>query len=302
MLPEGFIFIQRDWLSSNSLLLTNGNQTALFDTGYATHAGMTLTVLESYLAGKNLDLILNTHLHSDHCGANALLQFTYPSVNIHIPATQFEIVKNWNSNGLNFECTGQICPAFQPITALNTNSTLYLNKLPWQIYGSPGHDHDSLIFYQPDFRILISGDALWENGLAVVFPELYNTNGFEEVSQTLDLIESLDPLLVIPGHGRMFSDIQSSLAQARRKLLHFSNDPKYHSKYSAKVLIKFKLMEIKNVTVIDFLSWCMESSLLIKIHEFYFKNQPISEWIDSLIQELEVKNFLRVEDGVISNL
>ncbi len=30
--------------------------------------------------------------------------------------------------------------------------------------AAPGHDMGALVFYNPEHRILISGDALWQNG------------------------------------------------------------------------------------------------------------------------------------------
>ena len=38
MLPNGFIFLQRDWLSSNGLLLKNEASSYLFVYGYAAYA------------------------------------------------------------------------------------------------------------------------------------------------------------------------------------------------------------------------------------------------------------------------
>jgi len=38
-----------------------------------------------------------------------------------------------------------------------------------KIIGSPGHDPMSVVLYQPDLKLLISADALWENGFGVVF-------------------------------------------------------------------------------------------------------------------------------------
>ncbi len=71
------------------------------------------------------------------------------------------------------------------------------------------------MLYQPDHRILISADALWEEGFGVIFPELWGEAGFEEVAQTLDLIESLKVDLVIPGHGTIFTEVAKSLAIVR---------------------------------------------------------------------------------------
>ena len=68
---------ERGWLSSNNVLFIGKEETALIDTGYATHAPQTLALTRHALQGRPLDRIVNTHLHSDHCGGNALLQRTY---------------------------------------------------------------------------------------------------------------------------------------------------------------------------------------------------------------------------------
>ena len=62
---------------------------------------------------------------------------------------------------------------------------------------APGHDTHSVILFEPVGRLLVSADALWERGFGVVFPELDGEAGFDEVAQTLDVMEALQPLLVI---------------------------------------------------------------------------------------------------------
>ena len=46
----------------------------MVDTGYCIHAEQTLALVEAALQGAPLQRIVNTHLHSDHCGGNALLR------------------------------------------------------------------------------------------------------------------------------------------------------------------------------------------------------------------------------------
>lgn len=302
MLPDGFIFIQRDWLSSNSLLLLNGDESVLIDTGYATHAEMTLRVLEEHLQQRSLDKILNTHLHSDHCGGNSLLQNRYPLVEIHVPETQFDSVFQWDQSKLSFAKTGQACFPFKASHSIASNKSINLNKLHWNAIHSPGHDNDSLMFFQPDYRILVSADALWEKGVSVVFPELDEINGFDPMFETYDLIERLNPAIVLPGHGRLFTDVNTALALSRQKLFEFKADPRYHAMYSAKVLIKFKLMELRHVQFSDFVIWCMNSLLMLKIHGLFFSSLQVKEWINSILSEFQQKKSIQIKDGWIFNL
>ena len=115
----------------------------------------------------------------------------------------------------------------------------------WQVHGAPGHDPHSVVLFEPRSGVLISADALWENGFGIVFQELEGQEAFDEVGTTLDLIDLAPPRVVIPGHGKVFTDLESALAAARRRLDGFVQDPAKHAAHAAKVLLKFKLLELQ---------------------------------------------------------
>jgi glyoxylase-like metal-dependent hydrolase (beta-lactamase superfamily II) len=77
------LVFERGWLSSNNILFIGKGSAALVDTGYCTHAQQTMELVSAALKGRSLDHIVNTHLHSDHCGGNAALQAAYPAVQTH---------------------------------------------------------------------------------------------------------------------------------------------------------------------------------------------------------------------------
>ena len=77
----------------------------------------------------------------------------------------------------------------------------------------------------------------------MVFPELEGEQAFDEVGQTLDLIGTLAPAVIVPGHGAVFTDLAGALAIARERLRAYRADPPRHSRHAAKVLLKFKLLE-----------------------------------------------------------
>jgi len=248
-LPATMQVFERGWLSSNNILFT-GPDTALVDSGYVTHAPQTLALVRHALGGRPLDRLLNTHLHSDHCGGNAALQAEY-GCRTAIPAAEAARVAAWDEDLLSYRATGQQCPRFGADGVLAPGDALELGGMRWQVLGAPGHDPHALLLFCPDEGILISGDALWENGFGVIFPELAGEPGFDEARATLDLIGTLDARLVVPGHGRMFSDVPGALARAYSRLDYLSADPRRNAENAVKVLVKFLLLERQRIALAE---------------------------------------------------
>lgn len=248
--PDTMRVFERGWLSSNNILFVDKDQTALVDTGYQTHAPQTLALVAHALQGRPLDRIINTHLHSDHCGGNALLQQAY-ACRTTIPEKEADKVRFWNEDELSFSATGQKCPRFSFDDTLSAGDTLLLGGLSWQALGAPGHDPHSLILYCADERILISADALWENGFGVIFPELDGGSGFAETRSTLELIAGLDIRLVVPGHGAPFTDVKRALDTALSRIDYLSSDPVFNAQNAVKVLLKFLLLERQTIPLPD---------------------------------------------------
>lgn len=300
-LPQGLTFFERGWLSSNNILLHDASQAILIDTGYHTHAAQTLALVQSALSVQPLNRILNTHLHSDHCGGNAFLYQAYPSLEIHIPQGHAHFVDAWDANGLTYEPTGQTCPQFKKSAVLLDGDTFEIAGLIWQVLAAAGHDPHSIILFNESHGILISADALWENGFGVVFPEIEGISAFDEVEQTLDIIENLAPQVVLPGHGSAFNDARSAITRARTRLAQFRSAPEKHANYASKVLLKFKLLELQHVDLNNFLDWADRVTYLHLLHKKYAGNTDYRDWILILCQELEKSGVCQLTQGSIVN-
>ena len=105
--------LERGWLSANGILLQGRDATALVDTGYWSHSSQTVALVRDSLGSRDLDLVLNTHLHSDHCGGNAALQQAFPGVRTLIPPGLASSVRDWDPVALSYTPTGQLCPPFR---------------------------------------------------------------------------------------------------------------------------------------------------------------------------------------------
>ncbi|MFY8178981.1 MAG: MBL fold metallo-hydrolase, partial [Limnohabitans sp.] len=111
-LPSDIHFFERGWLSSNNILLIDDQQSVLIDTGYWSHAEQTQALLQQVIGDKPLTRIVNTHLHSDHCGGNAHLQANHPQVQTWVPPGHANHVFDWDPAALTYTPTGQHCPQF----------------------------------------------------------------------------------------------------------------------------------------------------------------------------------------------
>jgi glyoxylase-like metal-dependent hydrolase (beta-lactamase superfamily II) len=277
--PSTMQVLERGWLSSNNIVFTGSRRTALVDSGYLIHAPQTLALVAHALQGRSLDLLVNTHLHSDHCGGNAALQQTYACRTL-IPAAEAEKVRAWDEDALTYASTGQQCACFIFDDTIAPGDVLELGDMDWQVLGAPGHDPHSLILYCPQERILISADALWENGFGVIFPELDGESGFAETRATLELIKTLDVRLVIPGHGAPFTDVAKALATAFSRIDYLAADPVRNAQNAVKVLLKFLLLERQRLPLADILQLMKNIRLFATANRRYLhqSEQQLVQW------------------------
>ncbi len=299
-LPATLRFIERDWLSANGVLFDDGERTALVDTGYVKHATLTLALVRHALGERPLDRVINTHLHSDHCGGNAILQRHYPGLRTLIPAASAAAVRAWNADGLTYAATGQRCERFDFQGTIDDGDILELGGLSWQAIAAPGHDPQALVLHCASERILISADALWAEGFGVIFPELDGESGFAEQRAILERIAGLDVDIVLPGHGPMFTDVRRALDTARRRLDHLSADPARNARHAIKVLLKYLLLDLERVPLAD-VRTLMGSIPLTARTNARFLGLPLDELCDWTVRELVRAGAARIDDGMLLN-
>ena len=301
ILPDNMYVFERGWLSSNNILLLNDGESVLVDSGYCTHASQTIQLVKSVLQERSLDLLLNTHLHSDHCGGNAALQAQFLGLRTHIPPGGSGDIAQWNTEALTYDATGQTCPRFRFDGVLTPGSSMILAGSEWEVHAAPGHDPHAILLFNPETRVLISADALWEDGFGVVFPELEGMAAFEEVDATLTLVESLRPGTVIPGHGSIFTDVSRALDRARRRLDYFVAQPERHDLYAAKVLVKFKLLELQQCALQELEDWAKQTPYIASLQRRLFPDQSTAAITEKLVAALVKAGAAQRDGNMIAN-
>lgn len=243
-LPATLQVLERGWLSSNSIVgFEPDGSASVVDSGYAGHAAQTVELLRGVLAGRPLKRLLNTHSHSDHIGGNAALQRAFGCA-ILVPAGMEGHVAGWDEEALFLAPSDQRGERFAHDGVIADGERFVLGGLEWQAHAAPGHDMTALVFHCPSERLLISGDALWEDGFGAVFAEILGTGpGLASTRETLAMIAGLAVDTVIPGHGPVFGDVPAALGRAERRLQAFADDPKRMARSAIKACFTFNLLD-----------------------------------------------------------
>jgi glyoxylase-like metal-dependent hydrolase (beta-lactamase superfamily II) len=297
---RGLTVLERGWLSSNNIVLHDDERgAAIVDSGHCVHAEQTLALVRHALGGQAPSCVVNTHLHSDHCGGNAALQRAF-GMPVFMPPGHWQQVLDWDDEALSYRPSNQRCERFTPQGTIAPGETLQFGRRRWLVLAAPGHDPHSVVLFDDSHGVLISADALWENGFGVVFPELEGEPGFDDVAATLDLIERLGARLAIPGHGSPFTDVAGALARARRRLETMRGDPARHARHAAKVLLKYHLMEERRQSVARLHLWAGDTRYLRRLWMTLDRPEgSLHRWCDALVGELVASGALRLHEGVV---
>jgi len=297
-LPESLLVLERGWLSANNILCFDGDAATLVDSGYVTHAAQTVDLVGHALRGRRLKTLINTHSHSDHIGGNAALQAAF-GCEVMVPAGLHATIADWDEDALLLSPLGQQAARFQHDHLIGAGSEIEMGGLIWQALAVPGHDMEALAYYNPERRILISGDALWENGFGIVFPELLGeADGLTSTRATLEMLSRLPIDVVIPGHGAPFAAVDAVFERAFRRVDSFSADIDKLAWHAIKVIVSFAMLEKRRLPAADFPAFLLALPFAVDVNRRYvgLSEDQLAARIE---RELLLVNALRREDGFL---
>jgi glyoxylase-like metal-dependent hydrolase (beta-lactamase superfamily II) len=140
------------------------------------------------------------------------------------------------------------------------------------------------MFWCEEERILISGDALWEQGFGIVLPD--PPEALNEARATLERIAALRARIVIPGHGPPFTAVQKALDRCFSRLDALQADPLRSVRTVLKVMLSFSLLERGRLPLAGAAAWLQGVPMYREYNERYLRLPPeqLAQW---LIGELE---------------
>ena len=217
----------------NVFLFVDGSEVDLLDCGM--NSGDSLQLIHSTLAdlgAKRLRTLVVTHIHPDHYGAAGILagpgkaelylhRLEVPLVHpryVELEQLVIEVRNYLRVNGVPEEeaevlsnsqrALSQVVAPAEPTVQLDGAESLMLGRTPVRVEWTPGHSPGHICLYSASTGLLFAGDH--------VLPDLSPNIGLHPQSTPDPLHEYLDglrrvaaykPRLVLPAHGRPFSDV-----------------------------------------------------------------------------------------------
>jgi glyoxylase-like metal-dependent hydrolase (beta-lactamase superfamily II) len=228
----------------NAWAIRAGDGFVLVDTGM--HQPDSCPHLERALAMcdlslEDLRLVVCTHAHSDHYGqAATIVERTGSELWMHpnhqhmtrmaedpeaVFARRIEVARQSGvpeeplmryASQLSSRESG-ISGVIEPDRDLVNGVSIWSDLGEWIAYETPGHAPSHVCLFQPERRLLISGDHLLGR-ISLYFDYGYTPDPVGEFLSSLDVVQRLGARLCLAGHGRTFADVHAHI-QGNRKLV-----------------------------------------------------------------------------------
>lgn len=236
-LPPWLVWQQRPYPDANLLFLP-GEQPALIDSGYVGHASQTAAWVRRQTS--RLDLVVNTHWHADHVGANGLLQAG--GAGIAASAPDASAIARRDPGCCLMEYLDFPVAAYTVDEPLVDDQVIRLGDADWQVVRTPGHTPGHLALWQPDERVAVVGDALSDVDVGWVNIALDGPRATGTALASLQRLMDLRPRLLLPSHGPALAEPGRAFRDALRRAQRLVDDPDGAVWYGARRNLAYTLM------------------------------------------------------------
>ena len=292
----------------NSYVIMGQDRNLVIDTGM--NRPECYNSLTAGLEELNVDLertdFFITHVHADHMGLvselatdNSVVYFNYPDMELMRAdiwermgafATQSGFPLEELRQALEKHPGNRYSPSrLVEFTHLQEGDILQAEGYSFKCLETPGHTPGSICLYEPDEKILLTGDhilgditpniSLWVEG--------YNPLGW--YFDSLDKVSQLDVSLVLPGHRSLFNNLQGRIRELKE----------HHRQRLEEIKELLSEEEIDAYQLASRMDWDIEASSWAEfpIIQRWFATGEAMAHLKYLEEQGELESFIVSEDG-----
>jgi len=295
---------------SNAYLI-NKDKTILIDTGHPFQDSILLlekALMDLGLGFRDIDYIIYTHPHIDHVGGGLILRKNYKRIKhiAHINAkyclkyfneTYHELL-DLSKKFIDFKGLGAPDDVIQAAKhyigthyllghdlSITTDQTikdgdiLKLGQTELHIYYTPSHSFCDISLYEPEQKILFSGDFILENGTTLL--SILGGSTIEEGMLSLKKVQDLDIDLILSGHGNKIMHPYKSIESSKR----------YYQRIRSKIL---RILHQDKRTVSEIVFYALNGNISANNYLIWYRLLLIvNTHLDQLLKENKIITLAR---------
>jgi glyoxylase-like metal-dependent hydrolase (beta-lactamase superfamily II) len=164
----------------------------LIDTGTGYGSWEILKDIEEKISLKDIESIVLTHMHFDHTGgAETFARAT--DAKVYISEKDGELLRKKDRDAAAYTSALSEMPDVE-LTYLKEGDMIG----PLRVIETPGHTAGSICLYEPEEKLLFTGDTVFANGIGRFDMP---TGNQEELKRSLMKLSELEVRILYPGHG-----------------------------------------------------------------------------------------------------
>jgi hydroxyacylglutathione hydrolase len=206
---DGVFQLRSRTRTANAYLFKGSRETVLVDVGLAgSFDALAHHMAAVGVAADTIDHIVLTHEHFDHIAAVPRFN-NRPRISAHaLAATK---IANGDTFAMMWDAFDE---PFKPFTVhhhLSEGTIVDTGTHRLHVLHTPGHSSGCISLYEPDQKLLVTGDAVMAGG---AMGGIFGSGNMSDSIYSLELMAKLELTQLLPGHGALSKDPAGDLAKA----------------------------------------------------------------------------------------
>lgn len=210
-LKPNIYWIKGEGTGSHSYVIRDNYKNVLIDSGLDHNFLMLQNALLSLgIKVRDVDIVINTHEHFDHIGANRYFQehaliaaHRFAAIKITV---EDRYVTMYNSGDLNE-------PSLKVHLWLENRSRFDLGNYSLEVIHTPGHTSGSICIYELTHRMLFTGDTVFAGGTLSYISE---SGSLGDYIDSIGLLSTRNINELCPGHGVLSNTPEDDMQRANQ--------------------------------------------------------------------------------------
>ncbi len=208
-IQQGIYLLRGEGKGSHHYLIRASYRNVLIDSGLDQNfLCLQEQLLSLGLKVRDIDLVINTHEHLDHIGANRYFQESSFIAAHRFAATKITLEDHY----VTLYRSGDRNEVPLRVHLWLENRSLFdLGSHTLEVIHTPGHTSGSICIYEFKTKVLFSGDTVFAEGTLSYIAE---SGSVGDYINSITRLEARKILKIFPGHGDISQDPEENLSRA----------------------------------------------------------------------------------------